>query len=140
MAEYDRVAHLQLFQNCRSVVAKNPRGIVDRRFARFSGAAIIMDDHQMVFRELGNLITLPNLPVAGGLAKKDEWPSPSVRFIKDFSVAELDNRHEIYALVSDELTDQSMSFVRIGKEVAMALVGQHHELGIGNASGQNLRG
>ena len=33
-----------------------------------------------------------------------------------------------------------MSFVRIGKEVAMALVGQDHELGIGNAPGQNLRG
>ena len=31
-----------------------------------------------------------------------------------------------------------MGFGGIRKEVAMALVGQHHELGIGNALGQDL--
>jgi hypothetical protein len=47
----------------------------------------------MVFRKLGNLITLPNLTIAGGLVKEDEWPSPTVCFIKDFTVVDANRRH-----------------------------------------------
>ena len=42
-------------------------------------------------------------------------------------------------LILNELTNQPMRLVRIREEIAMSLVGQHHELGIGDSFGQDFR-
>jgi hypothetical protein len=45
-----------------------------------------MSNNEMIFRELGNLIALPNLAIAGGFAQEHKRPALAVNFIIDFGV------------------------------------------------------
>ena len=45
----------------------------------------------------------------------------------------------ILDLILDEFADQPVRLLRIREEIAMSLVGQHHELGIRDSFGQDFR-
>src|SRR6516165_1165765 len=96
MAEYDGISKIQLIQDRRRIVAEHSCRVIGRRFTRSSGAAVIMSDHEMVFRELGNLKEIPDLAVAGGFAEEQKRPPLAVSFEIDFAVVNSYRRHQVF--------------------------------------------
>ena len=93
MTENDRIFHFQVIEDRNRIVAKHPCRIIDRRLARPSGAAIVVGNHLVVPRKLGDLEELPNLPVAGRLTEKDEWLSLALDVVVNFIVSDLYRWH-----------------------------------------------
>ena len=140
MTQNDRIFDFQVIEDRNGIVAKHPGRVIDGRFARPSRPPIVMGDHPVVFRELGNLEEFPNLTVAGRLTEKDKRLSFAVDVIIDFTVVDFYCRHAtLRYLVFDELANDPVGFARVREEVTMALIRQYDELGIWNALGQDFR-
>src|SRR5215510_8998631 len=82
-----------MVQNRHRVVAKHPRRVIDRGFARAPRAAVIVHDYHVILREFGHLIGFPDLAIASSLAKEDEGLALTVNFKIDFSVIRSYCRH-----------------------------------------------
>src|SRR5258705_1339704 len=110
VAENNRLVDLQMIQKSNRIVAKHPGREIDRRLARPSGAAIVVDDDPVILGELGNLKKLPDLPIARSLAKKYERLSLAVHFIVNFGVFALYCWHLALQVLTGCLTALSESF------------------------------
>ncbi len=84
MAHDDRVFRLEMLHQGHDILGKHRRGVIHGRFARLSGAAIVVNDYAMVAGELFDLMDLPNLAVAGRFAEKDHRPPFTALFVVDF--------------------------------------------------------
>src|SRR2546430_8368339 len=67
--------------------------VVDRRLARLSSAAIVVNDHTVVLRKFLGLVDLPNFTVAGGLTQKDHRAALAMFFLVDFNVVYVHRWH-----------------------------------------------
>src|SRR5262245_11930528 len=68
MTDDHRVFRSEMIHERDNILGKHRRRIVDRRFARLAGTAVVMDDHAVVAGKFSDLVDFPYLAVACGLA------------------------------------------------------------------------
>src|SRR5258706_1316243 len=94
-----------MIEHRHRVVTKHPRRIVDGWPARPAGAAVVENDHPMIFSEFRQLKNLPDLAIRRRLAAKQKRLPPAMLFVIDLRVLDshcwhLGSPSLPYALVS----------------------------------------
>ena len=93
MTQDNRRSGVQLIQDRHSIVDEIVAGILLGGPARFTGAAIIVGDDQMIAAELRYLEMIPDIAGAGGFAKKQKRRAAAVGLVVDVDAVALQYGH-----------------------------------------------
>jgi hypothetical protein len=94
MAADDRALDAEMIEQRHGVLGQAPGGEILAARGRSAGAALIVDDHLMVARELGDLIKLPGRAMPGGRGDEQQGRAAARDLVVDVGVVEPQYRHD----------------------------------------------